>query len=182
MAGYGWDEYDVRQGGRQTIHDSGNKLDLTTEFVKFPGGEHGGSWGVRIKGTPREDAPARLMSTVIFYASMDGFGTLAVANEPSDVGYEGTVTLNGNANGLGDFKIDITAGPDTNKHPPGTHETYGSKPLDRTIVASFEVPEEAMWQTKRMSQTKKRLRNDHLINVLIPELSATFHPHEDPDR
>jgi len=39
-----------------------------------------------------------------------------------------------------------------------------------------------MWQTKRMSQTKKRLRNDRLINVLIPELSATFHPHEDPDR
>lgn len=149
MAGYGWDEYDVRQGGRQTIHDAGNKLDLTTEFVKFPGGQHGGSWGVRIKGTPREDAPARLMSTVIFYASMDGFGRLAVTNEPSDLGYEDTVSLKGNANGLGDFTVDITAGPDTNRYPPHVHETYGSKPLDRTLVASFEVPEEAMWQTKR---------------------------------
>lgn len=149
MAGYGWDEYDVRQGGRQTIHDAGNKLDLTTEFVKFPGGQHGGSWGVRIKGTPREDAPAQLMSTVIFYASIDGFGRLAVANKPSDLGYEGTVSLKGNANVLGDFTVDITAGPDANRHPPHAHETYGSKPLDRTLVASFEVPEEAMWQTKR---------------------------------
>ena len=139
----------MRQGGRQTIHDAGNKLDLTTEFVKFPGGQHGGSWGVKIKGTPREDAPALLMSTVIFYASMDGFGRLAVTNKPSDLGYEGTVSLKGNANGLGDFTVDITAGPDTNRYPPHAHETYGSKPLDRTLVASFEVPEEAMWQTKR---------------------------------
>ncbi|MCJ1250524.1 Processing alpha glucosidase I [Trapelia coarctata] len=163
MAGYGWDEYDVRQGGRQTIHDAGNKLDLTTEFVKFPGGEHGGSWGVRIKGTPREDAPARLMSTVIFYASMDGFGRLAVANEPNELGYEGTVTLNGNANGLGDFKLDITAGPDTNRHPPVTHESYGSKPLDRTMVASFEVPEEAMWQTKPLLFTHMKSQIDEYI-------------------
>ena len=151
MAGYGWDEYDVRQGGRQTIHDAGNQLDLTTEFVKFPGGEQGGSWGVRIKGVPREDAPEQLMTTVIFYASMEGLGRVGVSNEPSDLGYEGTVTFNGQTNELGDFTIDVTAGPDTNKHPPRTHETYGNKPLDRTMVASFQVPEEAIWQTARKS-------------------------------
>ena len=151
MAGYGWDEYDVRQGGRQTVHDAGNQLDLSTEFVKFPGGEHGGSWGVRIKGVPREDAPERLMTTLIFYTSMEGLGRVGVSNEPSDLGYEGTVTFNGQTNELGDFTIDITAGPDTNKHPPRTHETYGSKPLDRTMVASFQVPEEAIWQTARKS-------------------------------
>ena len=150
MAGYGWDEYDVRQGGRQTIHDAGNKIDLTTEFVKVPGGKHGGSWGVRVKGTPREDAPAHLMTTVIFYGSMEGFGSLEIENEPDDLGYEGTVTMQGQTTELGDFKIDITTGPDSNRHPPVTHKAYGSKPLDRTMVASFQVPEEAIWQTKRM--------------------------------
>lgn len=176
MAGYGWDEYDVRQGGRQTIHDAGNKLDLTTEFVKFPGGEHGGSWGVRIKGTPREDAPPRLMSTVIFYASIDGFGRLAVANEPNELGYEDDVTLRGKTMDLGEFTIDITAGPDTNKHPPRTHDTYASKPLDRTMVASFEVPEEAMWQTKRRSRIKKFIRIDSLTDVSIFRVKRSFSP------
>lgn len=89
------------------------------------------------------------MTTVVFYAAMEGFGSLAIAHPPNDLGYEGTVTMSGNARELGDFKIDVTTGPDTNKHPPQTHKSYGSKPLDRTMVSSFQVPEEAMWQTKR---------------------------------
>jgi len=73
MAGYGWEEYDVRTGGKQVIHDRGNHIDLTTEFVKVEGGDSGtgsegperhllkltvglgGNWGVRIKGALRED-------------------------------------------------------------------------------------------------------------------------------
>jgi mannosyl-oligosaccharide glucosidase len=56
MAGYGWEEYDVRTGGRQVIHDTGNKIDLTTEFVKVEGGMNGelayswGGLGYRMKG------------------------------------------------------------------------------------------------------------------------------------
>ena len=149
MAGYGWDEYDVRYGGRQTIHDAGNQVDITTEFIKIPGGEHGGSWGVRVRGTPREDAPLHLMTTVIFYAAMEGLGSIGVSNEEDKLGIEETVTLEGQSNDLGDFKIDITKGPGTNAHPPRHHDSYGSKPLDRTMVASFQVPEEAIWQTKR---------------------------------
>ena len=41
MAGYGWDDYDVRNGGRQTIHDEGNNIDIQTEFIKVEGGQHG---------------------------------------------------------------------------------------------------------------------------------------------
>lgn len=148
MAGYGWDEYDVRHGGRQTIHDAGNSMDITTEFVKIPGGQHGGSWGVRVKGTPREDAPARLMSTVLFYAGMEGFGSLSVQNERDDFGILGPVTMEGSSNELGDFKIQITEGPNTNSHPPPNHKSYEGKPLDRSMVASLQVPEGAMWQAK----------------------------------
>ena len=149
MAGYGWEEYDARQGGRQIIHDSGNNIDLTTEFVKFPGGDHGGSWGVRVKGTPRADAPERLTTTVIFHAAMEGLGSLEVENEVDVLGYEGVVTLKGESTGLGHFDVDITPGPKTNKHPTSTHDSYTNKPLDRTLVASFQAPEEHLWQSKR---------------------------------
>ena len=150
MAGYGWDEYDVRTGGHQTIHDAGNNIDITTEFVKIPGGEHGGNWGVRVKGTPREDAPARLMTTVMFYAGMEGLGSLSLGNEPDELGVEGDIHFNGNTNELGDFTLRIIESPEGNAHPPATHESYRKKPLDRSIIASLQMPEEALWQAKQL--------------------------------
>ncbi|KAL9094095.1 MAG: hypothetical protein Q9165_003510 [Trypethelium subeluteriae] len=148
MAGYGWDEYDIRTGGRQTIHDAGNQLDVTTEFVKVAGGQHGGNWGVRIKGTPRQDAPPDLKTTMIFYAAMEGFGGLEVAEDDEETGFAGAVTLNGQSPDLGQFKIEITKGPETNGHPEYSHPSYVDKPLDRTFVDSLQVPPEALWQSK----------------------------------
>ena len=147
MAGYGWDEYDVRQGGRQTIHDRGNMIDLTTDFVKFPGGDHGGSWGLKVKGTPRPGAPDDLRTSLVFYTSIEGLGALAVANAQDPEGFEGEVTLRGSSQELGDFQIDVTPGPSSNKHPASLDGKYG-KYLEGTLVASMTVPEEAIWQTK----------------------------------
>lgn len=156
MAGYGWDEYDVRQGGRQTIHDAGNKLDLITEFVKFPGGEHGGSWAVRVKGTLREDADPKQKSTVIFYSAMDGPGELGVQSAVDPLGFEEDVDLAGQTKELGEFQIKVTRGPDSNRHPKRTHQTYGDKPLDRTMVSSLQVPPEAIWQSVRKCGAKRQ--------------------------
>ena len=44
--------YDARDGGVQVLKDSKNNVKVTTEFLKIPGGEHGGSWAARIKGEP----------------------------------------------------------------------------------------------------------------------------------
>jgi mannosyl-oligosaccharide glucosidase len=52
LDGYTWTEYDARQGGVQVIKDGRNNVKLTTEFLKVPGGDHGGSWAARIKGEP----------------------------------------------------------------------------------------------------------------------------------
>jgi Glycosyl hydrolase family 63 N-terminal domain len=49
---YTWTEYDAREGGIQVLKDSKNNVEITTEFLKIAGGDHGGSWAVRIKGTP----------------------------------------------------------------------------------------------------------------------------------
>lgn len=151
MAGYGWEEYDIRKGGRQTIHDAGNTLDLTIEFVKVPGGQHGGSWGARIRGQPRPDAPPNQPTTVIFYMAMEGLGQLGVEGEIDPLGFKEGVQLSGNMGDLGDFTLDVTRGPSTNQYPPKTHPSYDDKPSDRTYVASFQMQPEVLWQGKSTS-------------------------------
>lgn len=149
MAGYGWEEYDIRKGGRQTVHDAGNSIDMTIDFVKVPGGLHGGSWAARVKGTPRESAPTNLLTTVVFYTSLDGLGSIEVEKgDEESVGFEGDVKLKGVTPDLGDFSIDVTSGPDTNEHPKFTHPSYQEKPLENSFVSSLEMPQEHLWQAK----------------------------------
>lgn len=163
MAGYGWEEYDIRYGGRQIIHDAGNTLDMTIDFVKTPSSSKGGNWAARIKGEPREDAPARLVTTVVFYAGMDGLGSLEFANEQDDLGQEGTVTLQGQTADLGNFRIDIARGPESNVAPKHRHQSWDSKPLDRTMASSMQVPSEALWQAKSILFTNMKHEVDSLI-------------------
>ncbi|KUJ11600.1 glycoside hydrolase family 63 protein [Mollisia scopiformis] len=145
MRGYGWDEYDARLGGKQTIYDEGNGIDITTTFVKIPGGSNGGSWATRVRGTARKDAPPDLKTTILFYASLEGLGSLEVENE-EDVGYEADVNLKGDSQGLGEYKLTVTGG--RGYHPKAIHPADDEKPLDRTLVHSLMVPEQAIWQTK----------------------------------
>ncbi|KAL2815985.1 glycoside hydrolase [Aspergillus granulosus] len=158
MAGYGWDEYDIRKGGRETIHDARNSIDLTIDFIKVPGGQHGGSWAARVKGSPRDDAAADQPITVVFHAGLEGLGSLGVSTESDDPrGFEGDVTFKGYTSELGDFTVDVTAGPMSNEHPEHDHPSYEDKPLDRSLVASLTVQAEHIWQTKMLlfSQMKK---------------------------
>ncbi len=162
MAGYGWEEYDIRHGGRQVIHDAGNGLDVTIDLIKVAGGSHGGNWAARIKGEPREDASPALVTTMVFYAGMEGLGSLEFTNEPQDLGHEGTMTLHGQTADLGDFDIAITSNPD-NTSPARSHDSYDQKPLDRTMAASSQVPPEAMWQAKNIMFTSMKPEVDALM-------------------
>ncbi|KAF2278089.1 glycoside hydrolase [Westerdykella ornata] len=71
MGGYGWTAYDARKGGTQLIPDVGNKINITTEFVKISEGQSRGNWGLRVKGVPREEAGHGLKTSVVFYVSME---------------------------------------------------------------------------------------------------------------
>ena len=51
---YTWTQYDPREGGVQEIKDLQNNVKITTEFLKVPGGNNGGSWAARIKGEPMD--------------------------------------------------------------------------------------------------------------------------------
>ncbi|OKL63106.1 hypothetical protein UA08_01397 [Talaromyces atroroseus] len=164
MRGYGWDEYDVRKGGRQTIHDVGNFVDITIDFVKIPGGHHGGSWGARVKGVPREDAPADTHTTVVFYTSLEGLGSVQVENTvENQIGLKENVKLKGMTPDLGEFSIDITPGPDSNRHPDLDHPSSIEKPLDRPLVASLQTPPEHLWQVKPL-----------LFTAMKPDVEALF--------
>lgn len=151
MAGYGWDEYDIRKGGRETIRDAGNTIDITIDFIKVPGGQHGGNWGARVKGVPREGSPAEQLTTLIFYTTLEGLGNLGVANEPDPLGFEGDVKFLGHTPDLGDFSIDVTDGPETNGHPFHSHPTYEQKPLSNSFVSSATMHPEHLWQSKGCS-------------------------------
>lgn len=48
---YGWEFHDGVSFGRQHIQDGA--LRLTTEFVKRPGGQHGGDWSWRVTVEPQ---------------------------------------------------------------------------------------------------------------------------------
>ncbi|KAI9894369.1 MAG: Processing alpha glucosidase I [Vezdaea aestivalis] len=163
MDGYGWDQYDVRTGGRQIIHDKDNGLDLTTEFIKVPGGAHGGSWAARIKGVPRSDRPANLKSTVVFSVTLEGLGMLSSEAEGDESGTEGSVLFQGMTQELGKFKVEVTEGPATNRYPAPVHAADKENPLDRTLVASSQVPEEALWQDKAVLFTTMKTRIDKFV-------------------
>ncbi|KHO00357.1 glucosidase I [Metarhizium album ARSEF 1941] len=142
--GYGWDEYDARSGGIQTIHDEGNKIDITTSFIKVPGGSNGGSWAVRIKGQLHENAPADHKTVVYYYIAQEGKGELVPQGEGDELGYRGDATFLGNSEALGDYKIVVAEG--SGKHPAGNHEISTSRPGDVTLVHSAEVSDDAIWQ------------------------------------
>ncbi|RMD43454.1 hypothetical protein DV735_g1672, partial [Chaetothyriales sp. CBS 134920] len=145
MQGYGWDEYDNDRGGRHVIHDTGNKIDLVIEFVKVPGAA-GGSWAARVKGTLREDAPATTVTSLFFYAGFEGLGELAWVDGQNE---KETLTLKGQLSGLGEFTIDVTQPPDTER-PYKIHPSWDTKPLDRDLITSVQVPPEAVWQAKHI--------------------------------
>ncbi|KAI1010542.1 hypothetical protein LB503_005416 [Fusarium chuoi] len=146
MHGYGWDEYDARIGGVQSIHDKGNNIDLTTTFVKIPGGNHGGSWAARIKGELLDGAPKNTRTMLFYYIAQDGQGELAVEGDGTQYGFEDDVTLKGSSTALGDYKLLITKG--TGEHPSTDHKFLEDRHGDTTIVSSAEVPADLTWQGK----------------------------------
>lgn len=158
MAGYGWDVYDPRTGGVQTVRDRGNGVDVETSFAKLgPDGKAG--WAARVRGTPREDRTvagvggAELKTAVWLAVGMEGLGAIEVegldeeAATESAEGVAGDVVFSGQTADLGEFTLRITES-ESNSHPMHRHPSSESKPLDNTFIHSLQVPEDALWQAK----------------------------------
>ena len=83
----------MRQGGVEVIKDGVNNVELKIEWLKVPGGTHGGSWAARINGKPMRpgmerafrqtlhvylclliDRPLRI--SMMYYFGLEGLGSL----------------------------------------------------------------------------------------------------------
>lgn len=147
MKGYGWDEYDARKGGVQSIHDIENDIDITTSFVKIPGGAHGGSWAARIKGSLNDNAPPDRKTIVFFYVTQEGLASELEAVEGAEKeGYDEDLTLQGQSKTLGRYKLVVTKGKGT--QPTSDHEITSTRGSGKTVVQSMNYPDEAVWQAK----------------------------------
>ena len=144
--GYGWDEYDARTGGVQSIHDEGNNIDITTSFVKVPGGSHGGSWAARIKGELREDAAPDTKTMLYYYIAQEGAGELTADTESTEFGFTSDLALKGHSEALGDYKLVVTEGK--GEHPTSDDELLKARHGDKTLLYSVDLPDEMMWQAK----------------------------------
>ncbi|KAI0016991.1 glycoside hydrolase family 63 protein [Xylariomycetidae sp. FL0641] len=168
MAGYGWEEYDTRKGGVQTVHDAGNKLDMTTMFVKIPGGGHGGSWAARIKGDLRDDAPPDLKTMVMFFIASEALTEpLEVLDDGDDTGFDGDVTLQGRSEALGDYKLVVTKGK--GDHPASDHPASNQRDLEKTTIQSLNAPQEHLWQARQLVYQQLKEGVDQIINDYGPE-------------
>jgi mannosyl-oligosaccharide glucosidase len=153
MQGYGWDRYDPRVGGIQTMHDAGNHIDITTSFVKIPNeGVRGGNWAVRVKGALREDAPAGSKTMLMFAISSESSGLqgLEVLGEEEELkderGFPGDVTIKGENPKLGSYKVVVSKGKGA--HPHNSHPCLEERPLDNTFVSSLRLAEDTLWKSK----------------------------------
>jgi mannosyl-oligosaccharide glucosidase len=137
MAGYGWTAYDARKGGMQIVNDTGNSLDLITQFAKASNDERGGRWGLRVKGIPRTPAGDRQKATVIFYLGSEDPESRTqcttlhqIDSSNSDVVCEGTMVS------MPNFKVQIT------------DDQAISDSSQRTSVHSLTVPADTIWQAR----------------------------------
>lgn len=148
MSSYGWTTYDTRHGGSQTIQDQGNSIDITTEFVKRHEGPNAGNWGLRIRGTPREDAKPGTKMRVVFYVGME-----QDLDKCEDCQLDAVATNQGQGDDLYVETVDIHM-----KHPelgtaeiriPSPRFMSGSGKLDDMVVKSVKVPNTSpLWKTK----------------------------------
>ncbi|RXG42807.1 hypothetical protein VDGE_08395 [Verticillium dahliae] len=163
--GYGWDEYDARKGGVQSIHDEANHIDITTSFVKVPGGAHGGSWAARIKGVPRDGAPANLKTMVHYYIAQDGQGAeLTIDTEGDSTGFDQDITFKGKSADLGAYQLVVTNGE--GDRPAGEHLLSETRRGDKTVVNSLQAPDNMSWQArgivyKQIQESVKAVQEEH---------------------
>ncbi|EUC62183.1 mannosyl-oligosaccharide glucosidase [Rhizoctonia solani AG-3 Rhs1AP] len=164
LSGYTWTEHDMREGGVQVLKDPYNNLELTTEWLKVPGGSHGGSWAARIKGKPLD--PTKISrNSLIFYVGLEGLGGLDLETEEQEDGYEGSIGLVGITPDLGDFSIKIVDGPDNAYIREGAHAEAFARTAGKTHVVGAVAQPGQVWQAKDIL-----LKNiiDHATTVIKP--------------
>ncbi|KAM9329267.1 mannosyl-oligosaccharide glucosidase [Gastrophryne carolinensis] len=99
LSRYGWLQHDGVNFGVQELVDGG--FSLRTEFVKRPGGRHGGDWSWRVSAAPEAAASSSPLISLLFYVATDGQGALT----PHTDGGRHLSHVTGSSEELGEFAI-----------------------------------------------------------------------------
>jgi mannosyl-oligosaccharide glucosidase len=158
MARYGWITYDTRDGGKQTIEDVQNKIDITTEFVKKSDGQSAGNWALRIGGRPRKDAPGNLRTVVVFYVGMESMDTCTKCKleASAQTGAEENPSIH-----AANFWIEHPELGTAGLHIPASTDETGRH--EAMVVKSMNVSEDKLWQAK----CKRTLFQTRLLLALL---------------
>ncbi|KAF8448061.1 glycoside hydrolase family 63 protein [Boletus edulis BED1] len=144
---YAWTAFDSRQGGVQVLQDSFNNVEITTEFLKIPGGEHGGSWAARIKGKPIQPAyPSRI--SAIFYLGLEGLGGIDLITDEDENGIDGPIEFSGATPDLGDFTIRIVDGDQNRGLTSGLHSEAFAHRLGKSHLVGLRANPGQVWTAK----------------------------------
>lgn len=165
---YTWTEYDAREGGAQVLKDSANNVKITTEFLKVPGGEHGGSWAVRVKGEPVDSTKPSRVST-IFYFGLEGLGGLEMETDENDNGISGEVKLTGSTPELDEFTLRVVDGPNNQAVTWGPHAHGFQDRIGKTHFIGRPVKSGDIWQAK-----------EYIMKALIDRAREVLVPYQDP--
>ncbi|KIJ69518.1 glycoside hydrolase family 63 protein [Hydnomerulius pinastri MD-312] len=144
---YTWTTFDPRQGGVQVLMDSPNNVEITTELLKVPGGEHGGSWAARVKGKPlNPDYPSRI--STIFYVGLEGLGGVDLITDEDENGIDGPIEFSGATPDLDDFTIRIVDGPDNHALTTGPHSEVFEDRIGKSHFVGLRVGPGEVWTAK----------------------------------
>ncbi|PPQ68502.1 hypothetical protein CVT26_003441 [Gymnopilus dilepis] len=165
---YAWTEYDTREGGVQVLKDGINNVKITTEFLKVAGGDHGGSWAVRVKGEPIDKDKVSRVST-IFYFGLEGLGGLEMETDENENGLLGEIKLTGSTPELDDFTIRILDGDDNKPVTIGPHADAFKARIGKTHFVGRTVKEGEVWQAR-----------DFIMSALLGRAREVITPYQDP--
>ncbi|VDC05344.1 unnamed protein product [Peniophora sp. CBMAI 1063] len=167
LESYTWTNYDAREGGTQVLKDGLNNVKVTTELLKVPGGRHGGSWAVRIKGEPlTETRPMR--TSFIYYAGIEGMGGLELDTKLPSSGIEGDIKFSGFSPDLDEFTIRIVDGPENTAVTSGPYSHDFADRLGKTHISGARVPSGDIWKAK-----------DVLMERMLVHAKAKLEPYQE---
>ncbi|KAH7889795.1 glycoside hydrolase [Phlebopus sp. FC_14] len=144
---YTWTTFDPRQGGVQILKDSQNNVEITTEFVKVPGGQQGGGWAARVTGKPVDRAHPSRIST-IFYVGLEGLGTIDMITDEDENGIDGPLEFSGNTLNLDEFTVRVVDGPNNHAVTTGPHSDIFAERLGKTHFVGLRVQPDHIWTAK----------------------------------
>ncbi|KAI8099053.1 glycoside hydrolase [Halteromyces radiatus] len=142
LTGYGYHKHNGRSFAQQKLNDGPSNIEITTEFIKVPGGRYGGDWAVRIRGQPiHPHVPST--TSAFFYFGLEGAGSMDIVSKVSSKGLASPVKLEGDTPDLGDFEIEIVDGTSNQSPQDGIDQD-----LSKTQWIGLTVPEGNVWRAK----------------------------------